>query len=574
MVTVRSPSQLTNVTVPTTEAGQALFTGLHAGDYLVEVSAPGNRNAQAQAIIAADKETENIDVLMVPDSGPIGTQHAPGAPILAPKALKETERGLEALQSDKLDEAEAHLKRALQLAPGFPDVNYLMGLLWLRRHDNAQARGFLEKAVALAPKHAPALQALGEVQFLQHDYPHALAALEQSVSLRPNSWRAHWLAGAAHFQQGEYRKSREECEEALRVGQDKAGSVRFLLGEAHAALGEREAALAALEQFVREQPNVSQAVTAKKLMERLRTVESPKTEAVAANTGATMGAPAKIETTSMNDVIMPPIAPVIETNWAPPDVDEEKLSTDSGASCALKEVTEAAGARVEELVKNVDQFTATEEMEHESLSPLGIRLSKEVRSFNYLVAIRKIGTRGLDVQEYRDGSVSTQPFPAHVATLGLPMLALVFHSYFRDEYEFKCEGRGEWRGRPAWVVHYRQKDNEMSEMRVYRVKGMSYPVRLKGRAWIDAENSQILAMEADMVRTVPEIRLLRDHQMIEYGPVEFRKAKTPMWLPKSADWYCNLAGQRYHRRHSFSHFLLFSVEDTQKIGAPKETQQQ
>jgi tetratricopeptide (TPR) repeat protein len=573
MVTVRSPSQLTNVTVPTTEAGQALFTGLHAGDYVVEVSAPGYRNVQVQAIIAADKEIENLDVLMVPDSGPIGTQQAPGAPILAPKALKETERGLEALQSDKLDEAEAHLKRALQLAPGFPDVNYLMGLLWMRRHDNAQARGYLEKAVALAPKHAPALQALGEVEFLQHDYPHALAALEQSVSLRPNSWRAHWLAGAAYFQQGEYRKSREECEEALRVGQDKAGSARFLLGEAHAALGEREAALVALEQFVREQPNVLQAATAKKLMERLRTVESPKTEAQAANAGASAGTPAKIETTSLNDVTMPPIAPVIETNWAPPDVDEEKLSTYSGASCALKEVTEAAGARVEELVKNVDQFTATEEMEHESLSPLGVRLSKEVRSFDYLVAIRKMGARGLDVQEYRDGSVSTQPFSAHVATLGLPMLALVFHSYFRDEYEFKCEGRGEWRGRPAWVVHYRQKDNEMSEMRVYRVKGMSYPVRLKGRAWIDADNSQILAMEADMVRTVPEIRLLRDHQMIEYGPVEFRKAKTPMWLPKSADWYCNLAGQRYHRRHSFSHFLLFSVEDTQKIGTPKEARQ-
>jgi hypothetical protein len=33
-------------------------------------------------------------------------------------------------------------------------------------------------------------------------------------------------------------------------------------------------------------------------------------------------------------------------------------------------------------------------------------------------------------------------------------------------------------------------------------------------------------------------------------------------------------GQRYHRRHSFSHFLLFSVDDTQKISAPKESQQQ
>jgi tetratricopeptide (TPR) repeat protein len=574
MVTVRSPSQLTNVTVPTTEAGQALFTGLHAGDYLVEVTAPGYRNVQVQAIIAADKETENLDVLMVPDSGPIGSQQAPGAPVLAPKALKETEKGLEALQADKLDEAESHLKRAIQLAPGFPDVNYLMGLLWMRRHDNAQARGYLEKAVALAPKHAPALQALGEVQLLLRDYPHAVASLEQSVSLRPNSWRAHWLAGAAYFQQGEYQKARDECEQALRVGQNKAGSARFLLGEAHAALGEREAALAALEQFVREQPTVAQAATAKKLMERLRTVESPKTETPAASAGASTGATAKIETTSLNDVGVPPIAPVIETNWAPPDVDEEKLVTDSGASCALGEVTEAAGARVEELVQNVDQFTATEEMEHESLSPLGVHLSRDLRSFNYLVAIRKIGARELDVQEYRDGSVSTQPFPAHIATLGLPVLALVFHSDFRDEYEFGCEGRGEWRGRAAWIVHFRQKENEMSEMRVYRVKGMSFPVRLKGRAWIDAANSQILAMEADLVRTVPQIRLLRDHQMIEYGPVAFQKAKTPMWLPKSADWYCDLAGQRYHRRHSFSHFLLFSVEDTQRIGAPKQTRQQ
>jgi len=573
MVTLRSPSQLTNLSQPTTDGGQAIFPTLSPGDYLVEVSAPGYRSAQTQVILAASKETENIDVLMMPDSGKGETQRAPGAPILAPKALKETEKGLQALQADKLDDAELHLKRAMQLAPGFPDVNYLMGLLWLRRHDNVQARGYLEKAVALAPKHAPALQALGEVEFIQHDYPRAVASFEQSIAIRPNAWRTHWLAGAAYFQQTEYKRAREQCEEALRVGQAKAGSVRFLLGEADAALGERAAALAALEQFVKEQPDVPQAATAKKLMEQLSTVEPRKNEMAAALPGAPAGASAKVVTANLNDLAIPPILPMIETNWAPPDVDEEKLNADAGAACALNEVTESAGARVEELVKNVDRFTATEEMEHESVSPLGVRLSRETRTFNYLVAIRKLGARSLDVQEYRDGSVSTQPFPAHVATLGLPMLALVFHSYYRPEYEFKCEGRGEWRGRPAWVVHFRQKDNEMSEMRAYHVNGMWFPVHLKGRAWIDAENSQILAMEADMVGSVPEIRLVRDHQMIEYGPVEFQKAKTPLWLPKSADWYCNLAGQRYHRRHTFSHFLLFSVEDIQKIEAPKETQQ-
>ncbi len=572
MVTLRSPSQLTNVTVPTTEAGQVLFTGLSAGDYIVEVNAPGYRSVQVQAIIAADKENENVDVLMVPDSGAAGSQRTPGAPILAPKALKETEKGLQALQADKLDEAEAHLKRALQMAAGHPDVNYLIGLLWLRRHDNTQARGYLEKAVSLAPKHAAALQALGEVEFLQRDYTQAIVALEKSISLRSNSWRAHWLAGASYFQQGEFKKAREACEEALRVGQDKAGSVRFLLGEAEAELGERDAALATLEQFVRELPKSPQAATAEKLIERLRKPAPAKTEA--ADTTASMTiVQAPFAAVKVIDLAMAPAAPVMETKWAPPDVDEVVLSVDTAGRCDPKDLAEAAGARVEELVRNVDRFTATEDMEHQALSPLGVQTSRETRTFNYLVAIQKIGPRAMNVEEYRDGSVSTQPFPAHLATLGFPMLVLVFHPYYREEFEFRCEGRGEWRGRPVWVVHFRQRDDQMSEMRVYSVNRRSFPVRLKGRAWIDVNSSQILAMEADMARPVPEIRLVRDYQLIEYGPVEFRKSSEPMWLPKSADWYCNFMGQRYHRRHSFSNFLLFSVDETQKISAPKELNQ-
>ncbi len=572
-VTLRSPSQLTNITTNTSDAGQALFMGLPAGQYTVEVSAPGYRTVQEPAIIAADGEKEDIFVAMVPDTGGIGQQR-PGGAVLAPKALKETEKGLQALQASNLDEAEAHLKRALQLAPGFPDVNYLMGVLYMQRHDAGQARGYLEKAVQLAPKHAAALLALGEVEYLQRDYPHAIESLEQSANLKPGAWRANWLAGVAYYQQGDYAKAREHAQAALLVGQDKTGSARLLLGEAQAALGEREAALATLEQWMREQPNGPQTATAQKLIGLLRAPERPKAETLAVATNPAAGRPAMNAPENLSGVTMPPIAPVTETNWAPPDVDEEKPAVEAGASCAINEVTAAAGARVEELVKNVDRFTATEEMEHESLSPLGVQISRETRTFNYLVAIRQIGARELDVQEYRNGSVSMQQFPAHLGTIGLPVLALIFHPYYRGEYEFACEGRGEWRGKPAWMVHFRQRNDQANEMRVYRVSGMSFPVRLKGRAWIDVESSQILAMEADMVRPVPEIRLLRDHQLIEYAPVEFRKAKTPLWLPKSVDWYCNLAGRRYHRRHSFSHFLLFSVDDSQKISTPKELKEQ
>jgi hypothetical protein len=217
----------------------------------------------------------------------------------------------------------------------------------------------------------------------------------------------------------------------------------------------------------------------------------------------------------------------------------------------------------------VDRFTATEKIEHSHLSPLGLQISSETRKFNYLVEIRQLHSH-LDVQEYRNGSVSVQDFPAHIGTIGLPTLALVFHPFYQEKYEYSCEGLGSWRDKPAWVVHFQQRTDRNSETLVYRVGGKSFPVRLKGRAWIDVQSSQIVAMESDLIRPIPEIRLLRDHQLIEYGPVAFRNNTMQLWLPKSADWYCSLSGQRYHRRHSFSQFLLFSVDDSQKITKPKE----
>lgn len=575
-VTLHSISMLTNVTINTTDAATASFTGLHAGEYVVEVNAPGYRTAEVQALIAVDGQTENIEVMMMPELSRAEMAGTPGPPVLAPKALKETERGLQALQSGKLDEAERHLKRALQLAPGFPDVNYLMGVVWMARHDATQARGYLEKTVQLAPKHAPALLALGEAEYLLKDYARALQSLEQSIDIKPTSWRAHWLAGVASYQLGDYRKSCEHARDALQVGQEKAVRARLLLGEAQTALGERDAALATLEQYLREEPDAPQAATAKQLIAWLRAPERQKQTEAALVPAA--GVPSGISITNALDnttvAALPPIAPVTETNWAPPDVDEEKRPVDLNVGCALNQVVERAGIRVEELVKNVDRFTATEEMEHESLSPLGVQVARDTRKFEYLVTIRQIGGRVLDVQEYRDGSVSLEMFPAHLATLGMPALALVFHPFVTNEYDFVCEGRGTWRGRAAWAVHFRQRDDRMSEMRVYRVNGMSFPVKLKGRAWIDAENSQILAMEADIVQPVQEIRLLRDHQLIEYGPVAFKKAGIQLWLPKSADWYCSFAGKRYHRRHSFSGFLLFSVDDRQWIGDPKDQERE
>jgi tetratricopeptide (TPR) repeat protein len=584
--TQNSTAVMYNQTITTNESGLAQFQGLLEGEYIVEVSAPGYRSVLEDASIRVGHSNEAFGVMLIAD-GPLAKNGQGGGP--PAKALKEMEKGLQAMQISKLDEAQQHLKKAQEMAPKNADVNYLVGVLYMRRGKSAEAREYLQKAVDAAPNHASALLALGQAEIQQRDYAKAAENLERGVQLRPTAWRAHYMAGVASYQMRDYSKALEEAQAAVASGQDKTGGSLLLVGQAQAALHQRDAALATFNQYLKEQVDGSRAAAARHEIEKLNgssgqnkvelaSAVSPASAGGAGNGGSvsdvaplgTSGADDAVEMADLPD--LPSLPLTTETNWAPADVDEEKLMFDAnGDACSLDSVAAKVGSRIEELVSNVDRFTATEQMEHTALSPLGIQVSQETRQFNYLVEIRKSGAQDLDVQEYRDGSVSVQQFPAHIGTIGLPTLVLVFHPYFQARYDFKCEGSASWNGRKTWVVHFQQKANSHSEMLVYHVNGRFYPVGLKGRAWIDTETSQILAMESDMIKPVPEIRLMRDHQLIEYGPVAFANAGTKMWLPKSADWYCSISGRRYHRRHSFSNFLLFSIDDSQKIGKPKET---
>ena len=505
-VTLRSIDMSVDLKGSFDQAGHTAFKGIPSGQYLLEVSSPGYSTVRENVSINLSGQVQNIVVAMIPEGSIDPSRTALGG-VVPPKAIKETEKGLRAMQIGNLDETQTHLTRALAIAPNFADGNYLMGVLLLRRNESGKALTYLQKAVDIAPNHAPALLALGQAAYLQRDYSRATASLEQSL---------------------------------------------------------------------REQPRSPQAAIAQQLIARMRESTQPKAYGLA---GASRSAAdlaghqgsadgGNLGRAAMPD--LPSLTPVTETNWIPADIDQEKVVLDPGASCHLDDVIQATGDRVKELVENVDRFTATENVEHSSLSPLGLVVSKETRKFDYMVEIRPFCAHDLDVQEYRNGSVSAQQFPGNIGTIGLPTLALVFHPYYQEKYEFACEGRGTWRGKPAWMVHFQQRTDRKSAMLIYRVSGKSYAVGLKGRAWIDTTSSQILAIETDTMRPVPEIRLMRDHQLIEYGPVAFRNDTMHLWLPKSADWYSSLSGQRYHRRHTFSQFLLFSVDDQQKIGKPKE----
>jgi hypothetical protein len=255
-------------------------------------------------------------------------------------------------------------------------------------------------------------------------------------------------------------------------------------------------------------------------------------------------------------------------------VDEKVPPVESGISCPLEEVVRDAGKRVQEFMRNVDRFTATESFFHESVNAWGFPAPPETRKFDYVVSIQEVRPGILNVDEYRNGGPSYEKFPGGTATLGLPSLVLIFHPYSAVNYDMTCEGLAHWNGGLAWQVHFRQRHDKPSRDRRYRLgeSGQSYPVALKGRAWIAADTFQIVRLETDLVAPLPEIRLVADHTAIEYSAVHFNKQNVDMWLPLTAEVFYDLRGRRIHRRHSFSSYMLFSVDDRQRISAPKTEQ--
>ncbi len=254
--------------------------------------------------------------------------------------------------------------------------------------------------------------------------------------------------------------------------------------------------------------------------------------------------------------------------WDTLDVDAAVPPVDTATPCPLESVLKTAGERARELVSTLPRFTATERMEHYEADATGKWSEPKTVTFEYVVEMQQVRPGMLVMDETRDGRRSLERFPAHLATLGLPAVAMVFHPFYVGDYAMRCEGLGAWEGRSAWQIHFQQRPDKFPRLRGYHIKNDIYGLKLKGRAWIDAATFQVLHIDTDLLEPVPEITLAREHLSVDYRPVHFKKQNESLWLQQRAEVYMDFRGHRYLRRHTFSDFLLFSVDVDQKDALP------
>lgn len=544
----------------TEDNARGFFTNVPLGSYEVEVSAVGYLSSHKELQVLDSQRPAEIEIVLRRDPEAINLDVA-GA-IMSPKARKQAKHAISALKSGNLPAAQKQLDQAYKLAPSSPEVNFLLGYLYFEKKDFAQAGNFLGTAASSNPHNAQALTLLGRANLERNDYPAARSALEQAVLADFDNWLPHDLLADTYLRQKNYDKARDEAQIAITKGKALASPAQLVLGESLLSLGQNQAGIQALNTFLAESPKNSLANQVRKLIAE---ISERNAAPEAAGNSATSEAPV-----ASVDPLAAVSAPTLSVrSWQPPSIDDVKPALASGASCPTATVIEESGKRVEELVQDLARFAAIEDLFHQPLDAFGLPIRTETRKYNYVASISAPTPGSVTITEYRADKLTLAGYPDQIASTGFVTLALVFHPDMRNDFDMECEGLGDWQGQATWLVHFRQRPDRPNRMHSYKLGEQIFPVDLKGRAWITADKFQIVRIEADMVKPMPEIRLLSEHQAVEYGPVPFPKKKTVLWLPKTAEIYFDFRKHYYYRRHSFDHYLLFSVDAEEKRKEPK-----
>jgi tetratricopeptide (TPR) repeat protein len=533
---------------------KADFNNLLPRHSTLEANAPGDETNNQAGELVTSGLYQKPNVLQGPEpSANASTAHSE----LDPATRKEVNKALEALRADKPASAKKHLQWASQVAPADPDVTFCWGMYFAEMKDWANAQSYWQKTLLIYPDYPFALAGLAQLALRNGDLRKATDALERAVQASPSSWHLEERLAQAYFLDQKYDQAQSHAEHAIQLSEDRASLAQLVLAKVFLYRNEPQRTLNLLYAVLAHEPSGPRAEEAQRLITSLQ--QAPGTTLqIAADSPETASSVAFANL----EELVPPM------RWMPPDVDESIPAVQPGIACPLQTVLQKSGERVRAFVTAVNSITATEKLEHEVIDNHGFPSKRESRTYTYVASLQEIRPGSYSIQEYRNGKTGQDIFPDHLGTFGLTSLVMIFHPAYRDEYEFSCEGLSHWQGAKAWQVHFRQRPDKPARVRGYRTDKQMFSVSLRGRAWIAADTFQIVSLETDLVAPIPQVPLNAEHIFIEYAPVQFRTYKQELWLPQSAELFIDFNVRRIHRTHRFTDYMLFSVDETQKIANP------
>ncbi len=590
-VELRTITGVTVGTVFTRAGGNFEFLNVGVGSYDLIVQQAGYHTVSQRLDVG--EAILGLSVELHPNSDAASV--TPGMPPVSARELSIPQKARESMNKglamiDKKSDYRGSIKqfeRAIQSYPEYYEAYAEIGVAYMHTGNNPGAEQALRKAAELSKEQdAEVLSWLATLLNDSQRFADAEPIARKALELDSSSWQAN--AELARSLLGLIRPAEAE-KTALAASklQPENALLYLVLANVHSQLENPSALLEDLTNYLRLAPTGPVAGKAreqqKQLQDRLRdSQQSSLAPAPTPNPPSTIAAAATNDEAPDMPVIQPSNfddSPIVKSAaqeldpvlWPPANVDAPLPPVVSGVPCSLEKVLKGTRQRVKELLENVDRFTATEAVDYAEIGNDGRATRSLKYNFDYLASYSLARNGDLRFEESRVQIGKGNPTPLPIQTVGLNVGAAVFHPLRIDDFEITCEGLGQWHARPAWLLRFEQRPDRPPRFQAVLSDAKWYDVKLKGRAWISPESSQIEHIDFDLLEAIPPIRLQIEHLSVDYSAVDFPKRRIQLWLPQSASFYIDINGHRSLNRDRLSNYVLFAVDTNQDIQLPRES---
>jgi len=260
-------------TETTTDAGQFRFGSLIRSVYSLTVSATGYETLTVDVDISmtSDKTLSlYLKPLVKKQESAVSRTVSTHELSMPDKAREHMEAGIKKFyQAKDAHAASVEFEQALQLAPGYYEAAYQLGVAQMNVGDNARAEENFRKAIALSGNKYPEADiGLGTLLLDTGRVPDAERSLRQGLQLNPNLWLGHYELGRALLKEDRLFEAQTSAEEAKRLA-PSAPIVYRLLSNIHLQQKDYPALLEDLDAYLALDPNSPAGVRAKEVREQV-----------------------------------------------------------------------------------------------------------------------------------------------------------------------------------------------------------------------------------------------------------------------------------------------------------------
>ena len=188
------------------------------------------------------------------------------------KATGEYQKGCGAYKDKHLDQAEHHLRKAIDIYPTYPAAWVVLGQVLNAQHKREDARQACSKAITIDPTYVAPYLCLAEFSATEDDWKQVSTLSERALALDPanNPYSLYYSADAAFHLNDLATAERDALAAVVLDPWHRIPQLHLLLAQIYAAKGDPEAEAAQLRDYLKVAPNSGDAAGARDTLAQLQ----------------------------------------------------------------------------------------------------------------------------------------------------------------------------------------------------------------------------------------------------------------------------------------------------------------